>query len=57
MSRFQKGSLLKQRRKNGPDVWVFRWYDETSGKRTYKKCILGHGGRLVAAQRCRTSCG
>jgi len=37
MSRFQQGSLLKQKRKSGPDVWVFRWYDETSGKRTYKK--------------------
>ena len=41
MSRFQQGSLLKQKRKSGPDVWVFRWYDETSGKRTYKKRTLG----------------
>src|SRR6202046_1390175 len=41
MSRFQQGSLLKQKRKSGPDVWVFRWYDETSGKRTYKKRNLG----------------
>jgi exoribonuclease II len=32
---------LKQKRKSGPDVWVFRWYDETSGKRTYKKRNLG----------------
>jgi integrase len=46
MSRFQKGSLLKQRRKNGPDIWAFRWYDETSGKRTYKKRILGTVGDL-----------
>ena len=41
MSRFQQGSLLKQKRKSSPDVWVFRWYDETSGKRTYKKRNLG----------------
>ena len=41
MSRFQQGSLLKQKRKSGPDVWVFRWYDETSGTRTYKKRNLG----------------
>lgn len=41
MSRFQQGSLLKQKRKSGPDVWVFRWYDETNGTRTYKKRILG----------------
>lgn len=41
MSRFQQGSLLKLKRKNGPDLWVFRWYDETGGKRTYKKRNLG----------------
>lgn len=41
MSRFQQGSLLKLKRKNGPDVWVFRWYDETGDKRTYKKRTLG----------------
>ncbi|HEX3660438.1 MAG TPA: site-specific integrase [Acidobacteriaceae bacterium] len=41
MSRFQQGSLLKVKRKSGPDVWVFRWYDETNGTRTYKKRILG----------------
>ena len=43
MSRFQQGSLLKQKRKCGPDVWVFRWYDESSGKRTYKKTQPRHG--------------
>ena len=41
MSRFQQGSLLKLKRKSGPDVWVFRWYLDTAGKRTYKKRILG----------------
>ncbi len=41
MSRFQQGSLLRQKRKSGTDVWVFRWYDESSGKRTYKKRVLG----------------
>lgn len=41
MSRFQQGSLLKLKRKSGPDVWVFRWYDETDGTRTYKKRTLG----------------
>ena len=41
MSRFQQGSLLKQKRKSGPDVWVFRWYDDTNGTRTYKKRVLG----------------
>ena len=41
MSRFQQGSLLKLKRKSGPDVWVFRWYDETNGTRTYRKRTLG----------------
>jgi len=28
-------------RKSRPDVWAFRWYDNSSGKRTYKKKIIG----------------
>ena len=41
MSRMQQGSLLRLKRKAGPDVWVFRWYDETNGTRTYRKRTLG----------------
>jgi hypothetical protein len=41
MSRFQHGSLFKLERKSVPDVWVFRWYENTSGKRIYKKQIIG----------------
>ena len=41
MSRFQQGSLFKLERKRRPDVWVFRWYESTSGKRRYKKQIIG----------------
>jgi hypothetical protein len=41
MSRFQQGSLFKLERKSRPDVWVFRWYESTSGKRRYKKQIIG----------------
>jgi hypothetical protein len=41
MSRIQRGSLLRLKRKAGPDVWVFRWYDETNGTRTYRKRTLG----------------
>ena len=42
MSRIQQGSLLKLKRKSGPDVWVLRWYDETGGTRTYRKRTLGN---------------
>lgn len=41
MSRFQQGSLFKLSRKSCPDVWVFRWYDNSSGTRKYKKHIIG----------------
>src|SRR5580658_8534935 len=41
MSSFQRGSLFKLERKSVPDVWVFRWYENALGKRTYKKQIIG----------------
>jgi integrase len=41
MSRLQQGSLLRLKRKAGPDVWVFRWYDESNGTRTYRKRTIG----------------
>ena len=41
MSRFQQGSLSKMRRKSSPDVWVFRWYENATGARTYKKRTIG----------------
>lgn len=41
MSRFQQRSLVKLERKSRPDVWVFRWYDNSSGSRRYKKQIIG----------------
>ena len=61
MNRFQQGSLFKMERKSHPDVWVFRWYENTSGKRTYKKKIIGsvtqlrnrrEAERAVVALRC-----
>ncbi len=41
MNRLQQGSILRLKRKGGPDVWVFRWYDETNGTRTYRKRVIG----------------
>ena len=46
MNRFQQGSLFKLKRRSCPDVWVFRWYENTSGKRTYKKKIIGNVSQL-----------
>ncbi len=46
MSRFQEGSLLRLKRKTGPDSWVFRWYDESNGTRRYRKIVVGTVDRL-----------
>jgi integrase len=46
MNRFQQGSLFKAKRKYCSDVWVFRWYDYSCGKRTYKKKIIGSVAQL-----------
>jgi len=37
MSRLQQGSFLRLKRKTDPDLWVFRWYEEIDGTRTYRK--------------------
>ena len=61
MSRFQQGSPFKLERKSRPDVWVFRWYDNTSGTRRYKKQIAGSCIDIKVAQEllrhasCRTT--
>ena len=42
MNRFQQGSLFKLERKSRSDVWVFRWYDNASGKLEHtKRKIIG----------------
>jgi integrase len=46
MSRLQEGSLLRLKRKTGPDAWVFRWYDESNGTRRYRKTVVGTVDRL-----------
>ena len=46
MSRFQRGSLFKLKRKSCTDVWVFRWYDSSTGKRIRKKQIIGNVTKL-----------
>lgn len=37
----QRGSILKSRRKNGAEVWEFRWRDRASGKAIYRRIVLG----------------
>src|SRR5881227_138244 len=41
-TRFQQGSLQRERRKKGPVVWVFRWYETMpDGKRKRQYRAIG----------------
>jgi integrase len=40
-SNMQNGSLIKANRRNGQEVWEFRWRDRTSGKAVYRRIVLG----------------
>ena len=31
--RYQNGTLERMARKNGPDIWTYRWVERTNGKR------------------------
>jgi integrase len=38
----QGGSLIRNNRKQGPDVWQFRWQEKgPHGKRVYRKRVIG----------------
>lgn len=37
----QNGSLMKSKRRNGQEVWEFRWRERTSGKSVYRRIVLG----------------
>ena len=41
-TRYQQGSVQREKRRNGPDVWIFRWWETGSdGKNKYRKAIVG----------------
>jgi integrase len=43
---YQQGSLKLEKRKRGPDVWVYRWWDTNAdGKRIYRKQQIGDHGQ------------
>ena len=39
--RYQSGSLLKEKRRAGPAVWVFRWREDAPNGRANRKTVLG----------------
>ena len=41
-ARYQQGSLQIEKRKKGPEVWIFRWYETTAnGRRKRHYCVIG----------------
>ena len=42
-TRYQQGSVQREKRRNGPDVWVFRWWVSASdGTSKRRKAIVGN---------------
>ncbi len=42
-TRYQNGSVQREKRQNGPDVWVFRWWEPGSdGMNKRRKAIVGN---------------
>ena len=41
-TRYQQGSVQREKRHSGPDVWIYRWYETgTDGTSKYRKAIVG----------------
>jgi hypothetical protein len=40
-ARYQKGSLIREERKVGPHVWIFRWREQTLEGRVKRKVVVG----------------
>jgi hypothetical protein len=52
----QRGSLMRVSRKQGPDVWQFRWSErDLNGRRVYRKKVLGSVGRYADEAAARPS--
>jgi len=41
-TRYQQGSVQREKRRSGPDIWVFRWWQSSAdGKSKRRKAIVG----------------
>ena len=41
-TRYQQGSVQRDKRQSGPDVWVFRWREiGPGGKSAQRKAVIG----------------
>ena len=52
----QQGSLIRQHRKHGPDVWQFRWSEYgLDGRRIYRKKVIGTVDQYCDASAARSA--
>lgn len=43
----QEGSVIREQRKLGPDVWCYRWWESgPSGNRVHRRIVLGTAEHL-----------
>jgi len=55
-TRFQHGSLMREARKSGPAVWVFRWRESTPQGRMKRKVIVGSTERIRTKAAAEKAC-
>ena len=57
-TRFQEGSLRREKRSTGPDCWVFRWWEDDAGSlRHYRKVVVGTVAQYPTLARARSAVG
>jgi hypothetical protein len=50
----QQGSVIREHRKLGPDVWCFRWWEAgPNGNRVYRRIVLGTAEQMRDAASAR----
>jgi integrase len=55
-ARYQNGSLSREKRTHGPDVWVLRWREATPAGRTKRKEIVGTVEQLKTKASAMKAC-
>src|SRR6266480_5777919 len=50
----QQGSVIREHRKLGPDVWCFRWWESgPNGNRVHRRIVLGTAEQMRDASSAR----
>jgi hypothetical protein len=53
----QQGSVIREHRKLGPDVWCFRWWEAgPNGNRVHRRIVLGTAEQMRDASSARKTC-